>query len=92
MKDNDIGKEQEVIDTVPQRMKGRSLLSELIESQNKAKLEQDHTTSDESQTLNQDLTDTTPPNQISAQIDQNDAKVRAKLVVIPSSCLCTFFF
>lgn len=57
MKNSDKGHNREVKDPLPQRIKGRSLLSELIESQNKAKLEQDHKTSDKLQTLNQDLAD-----------------------------------
>lgn len=67
MKDFDNQHDRDVSTAAPQRMKTRSLLSELIESQHKAKLEQSFKTSDQSQALHQGL--------VTSQHDQIDIKV-----------------
>jgi hypothetical protein len=76
MKDFDNQHDRDVANTAPQRMKTRSLLSELIESQHKAKLEQSCKTSDQLQTLHQGLA--------TSQNDQIDIKVRFDPLVLHS--------
>ena len=86
MNNSDKGPDREVKDPMPQRIKGRSLLSELIESQNKAKLEQDHKTSDKSQTLNQDLADVHSPTNSCIEIDSIGTKVSFELLDLHRIC------